>query len=655
MHIVIYANPSTESYQRLHAALESMDLSRPPEIHDDATHFRDRFRSAVDCPDVVIIMPASVDELDALVGSRDLFEHVRTIVVLPSHEPDMLSKGHKFRPRFMASIDDDFGNLIAVLGKLERKVSEDQPSEALPPTSVAMPDSKCRSKTDRIASFIIDREKGTELAINAEHVLEATPINGAIQPLPSAVDFLEGFMHLRDEAIPVINLKKRLAFSPTGYDSDAKVAVVGVDGFRFGLLFDDIKDVLHVTDEMIRPVHPALLTDHALVTEVVQLENGRRMLQLLDLARLFGDLGRALGGEADGLSSRGGQTATNRVYKRFVIFSAGRQHYGMPVEHTQEITFLADIDRTFQSDLIEGSLDLRGHYIPVINAAHLLHQDIGDWQADADTRVLVMDSDTFQYGMIVDCISEIISIAEDDIMRLPGSQKGAVEGVFQHADGRSIMLITPARLIGDQHSELRSVARLKASGEETSDQDNTTISSTRHLITAECYLLFSIGRTFAIELNDVQEIIEDSDLLALPGNGGFDHRVLNLRGTVVPVIDLRHFYGYEPGVPQTSSKLIIARKDDRIVAFEVDQILTIYKQVQFQRTPSLNPRFSGKEDTLDRLIEYLNDEGIKEHVLVVNVGAMMENHLGLNPSDLTIMDQPILKETTHDIHAAQPS
>lgn len=652
MHIVVYANSAAESFHRLETALDALGLIHPPEIHSDMDSFRDRFHSVIDDPDVVIIMPASDEELDALAGFRDLFERARTIVILPSREPDVLAKGHTFRPRFIAFDDDHFEILAAVLGNLERNSTQNHRSEEMTSTIMETPAETTRPRRDRLASFIIDRDKGTELAINAEHVLEATPINGVIQPLPSAVEFLEGYMHLRDEAIPVINLKRRLGLVPAEYGADAKVAVVGVEGFRFGLLFDDIRDVLHASEEMIRPVHPALLTDEGLIREMVQLENGRRTLQLLDLTRLFRELDHA-DGDVLAAPDAADPSSRNRSYQRFVIFSTAGQHYGIPVEETQEITFLSDIDRTFQSALIEGSLDLRGHCIPVINAAHLLHQAVDAWQPDADTRVLVMDSDTFQYGMIVDRISEILSIAEDEIMQLPGTRHGAVDGVFRHADGRNILLVAPSRLIGDQHSELKSVARLKSSAAE--EVSHAVDTSTRHLITAECYLIFSIGRNFAIELNDVQEIIEPDDMLALPGVTGVDGRVLNLRGTVVPVVDLRCFYDYPSDRVARHRKLIIARRDAATVALEVDQILTIHKQVQFQHTPSLNPRFSGKEDTLDRLIEFVGDAGIKEHVLVINVDALMRNHLGLINTNIEITDQINAKENTHGSNTAHPA
>jgi chemotaxis signal transduction protein len=126
--------------------------------------------------------------------------------------------------------------------------------------------------------------------------------------------------------------------------------------------------------------------------------------------------------------------------------------------------------------------------------------------------------------------------------------------------------------------------------------------------------------------------------MALPDAGGMaqGQKVLNLRGTVVPVVNLGDYF-QEPS-PEVDQKLIIGRKADRIVALQVSRIVTIYKQVKFQETPSLNPRYQHCADILDRLIEFTGDTGIKEHVLVINVEKLLQNHLGMPAAEMVSAD-----------------
>jgi purine-binding chemotaxis protein CheW len=172
---------------------------------------------------------------------------------------------------------------------------------------------------------------------------------------------------------------------------------------------------------------------------------------------------------------------------------------------------------------------------------------------------------------------------------------------------------------------LESMAKIQQGNEAESTGH---LAESRHLITENCYLIFSIGKHFAIELKDVQEIIEHNDLLSLPGASGFDSKILNLRGQIVPVVNLRSFYGYTNGqAADSNSRLIICQSKNQLVALQVDSIVTIYKQEQFHKTPSLNPQLQPRKDTLDRLIEFVGEKEITEHVLVINTANIICNHL----------------------------
>lgn len=212
----------------------------------------------------------------------------------------------------------------------------------------------------------------------------------------------------------------------------------------------------------------------------------------------------------------------------------------------------------------------------------------------------MLNAEDFQYGLIVDRIRAIICVADDEIMPVPRIGQGCVDGIFQGADQKNIMLIQVETLIADRYRELRSVAKLRS---RDTDQDSHKARTRCLQITNDCYLILSIGRNFAIALSDVQEIIEPMDLMDLPAASGFNRQVLNLRGTVIPVIDLRQFYGYADDDAHGSKKVIVAQSRSRYIALEVDHILTIHKQVRYLQTPSLNPQLNGKKDTLDRFIE----------------------------------------------------
>ena len=474
------------------------------------------------------------------------------------------------------------------------------------------------------ASFILDRDSGLEIAITAESVTEATPLTERIQPLPASVPFLEGTMRLRDQVIPVLNLKKRLGLNNSDYDENAKIAVIILANQRFGLLFDDIREVLRVDESLLLPIQPALQSEDFIISKLITLGAEHRTLEVLDLNRLFKE-GSFLDNECSMDTTGPKQATQNYTYSRYVIFTSDGREYGIPVENSREITFLADIDDTFSSGCLEGALQLRGRTIPVMNADALLKGTSQEKnKTDELSRILVMHSDTLTFGIIIDEIREILTVTNEKILPMPVREEQSVKGIYEPESGRNIMLLDVNNLIASQVARLESMARIKTEEAE----EEAIVAEARHLITENCYLIFSISKNFAIELKDVQEILEPDELLRIPSATGFDSEVINLRGKIIPVINLRTFYGY-PDRPETAdrSRLIICRDNKLTIALQVDTIKTIYKQEQFHSTPSLNPQLQPRKDTLDHLIEFMGDQGVKEHVLVVNTQNLIRNHL----------------------------
>ncbi len=96
---------------------------------------------------------------------------------------------------------------------------------------------------------------------------------------------------------------------------------------------------------------------------------------------------------------------------------------------------------------------------------------------------------------------------------------------------------------------------------------------------------------------------------------------------MLPVVDLRHLFGYPPKIDNTNDKYVVAQSENEVVALAVDDIITIQKQEKYFHTPSLNPQLRPRQDALDRTIEMMNDNNVSENVLVINVDNLMTNHL----------------------------
>lgn len=79
------------------------------------------------------------------------------------------------------------------------------------------------------------------------------------------------------------------------------------------------------------------------------------------------------------------------------------------------------------------------------------------------------------------------------------------------------------------------------------------------------------GGRFAFHAADVREIVRAVAIAPLPAAGSVVEGVINVRGQVVPVLDLRARFALPASPLSIDDKLVIVNSDGRDVAFRVDE------------------------------------------------------------------------------------
>jgi purine-binding chemotaxis protein CheW len=89
-------------------------------------------------------------------------------------------------------------------------------------------------------------------------------------------------------------------------------------------------------------------------------------------------------------------------------------------------------------------------------------------------------------------------------------------------------------------------------------------------------LIFEVGgRRFGLLAAEVRELVRAVTIVPLPMAPTTVEGVINLRGRVVPVLDLRPRLGLPARAVEPSDHLIIARAGERTVALRVDRALEL--------------------------------------------------------------------------------
>jgi purine-binding chemotaxis protein CheW len=75
---------------------------------------------------------------------------------------------------------------------------------------------------------------------------------------------------------------------------------------------------------------------------------------------------------------------------------------------------------------------------------------------------------------------------------------------------------------------------------------------------------FRIGKeTFALPISMVREIVRVPDITAVPNAPNYIEGVINLRGRIIPVVDMRKRFGEKQAVLDKKSRIIVVDLDSR--------------------------------------------------------------------------------------------
>lgn len=93
-----------------------------------------------------------------------------------------------------------------------------------------------------------------------------------------------------------------------------------------------------------------------------------------------------------------------------------------------------------------------------------------------------------------------------------------------------------------------------------------------HLVT------FQLGREeYGVEIASVQEIIRASDITPVPGAPSHVRGVINLRGKIIPVVDLRKRFNLAPVESSDAMRIIVIELGQKRIGMLVDSVSQVIK------------------------------------------------------------------------------
>ena len=117
-------------------------------------------------------------------------------------------------------------------------------------------------------------------------------------------------------------------------------------------------------------------------------------------------------------SSGAGNDADSIDNDEFLTFTLAREEYGIDILNVQEIRGYEPVTRiTGSPDFIKGVVNLRGIIVPIIDMR--IKFGLGDPTYDQFTVVIVLNIRGRIMGMVVDSVSDVVTLARSEINVAP--------------------------------------------------------------------------------------------------------------------------------------------------------------------------------------------------------------------------------------------
>jgi len=141
--------------------------------------------------------------------------------------------------------------------------------------------------------------------------------------------------------------------------------------------------------------------------------------------------------------------------RQLVVFGLGEEEFGVDIIQVQEIVRLQEVTKIPNApEFVEGIVNLRGKVIPLID----LRKRFGFSKVDHDddSRIIVTMVNESLIGIIVDNVTEVIRLQEEQIEPPPGIVAGIgreyLQGVGK-VENRLVVLLELDRILNLEEKE----------------------------------------------------------------------------------------------------------------------------------------------------------------------------------------------------------
>jgi purine-binding chemotaxis protein CheW len=281
-----------------------------------------------------------------------------------------------------------------------------------------------------------------------------------------------------------------------------------------------------------------------------------------------------------GVSTQSEDSETNDELQ-LVSFDVDGQEYAIAIDQVQEIVQVPEaiIHVPRSESHVLGVMTLRSRLLPLVNLRSmfgLAHRDL-----DEKSRIVVLTLGGISVGVAVDAVSEVLRVPKSGVDALPAllAREGnlaEITAICRLDDGKRLVSIVTARNLFGNSAIKEALSTVNNSELE---EDRQTREADDNLDDDEQVVIFRLDKEeFGAPIASVQEIVRvPEELIRVPQAPPFVEGVINLRGSVLPVIDLRLRLGLKQVERTDRQRIMVFLISDVRTGFIVDQVAEVLK------------------------------------------------------------------------------
>lgn len=489
---------------------------------------------------------------------------------------------------------------------------------------------------------LAEREDSQFVTFMVEDEIFAAPM-GPVQEIirvpdlarvPLAPRSLLGLANLRGRVLPIVDLRRIFGLPDVPHTDSTRALVINF-GSPLGFVVDRVSSVIAVNNAEIEPVSSirSSIRDD-LLTGVVRTQKDD-LVMVLDFQHIIRqEFAAILSGTRSATSHEGifhGAGPEDADLEevdelQLVSFSVCEQEYAADIAAVQEIVQMPQRVAVVPNapHHVLGLMTLRERLLPLVSLRAMLN--LPESGEDETQRVVVLGLDDGNaVGVVADTVDEVLRVPRNLVEPLPGllAKGGGIEeiaSVCRLDNGRRLVsVIDTGRMF--QLASFQAAFDQVSHAEKTmhdiyaSDIDEDVIEDEEQVV------VFRLGsEEFGVPIATVQEIVRVPEQLThVPKAPGFVEGVINLRGSVLPVMDQRRRLGLGDVTRNDRQRIMVYVFEGKRMGFIVDAVLEVLKIPRNAIEPA--PRLSGEQQKI--LGRVANLEKQNRMIMLVDPAALL--------------------------------